>query len=63
MQDGNLDKAVWGAIPEELLEHNLDYLPFHDLTPATVCKHWQSLNHCPLFLQTHSDNTPELLQY
>jgi hypothetical protein len=57
MQDGNLDKAVWGAIPEEPLEHNLDYLPFHDLTLATVCKHWQSLNHCPLFLQTHSENT------
>jgi len=51
MQDGNLDKAVWGAIPEELLEHNLDYLPFHDLTLATMCKHWQSLNRCPLFLE------------
>jgi hypothetical protein len=40
MQDGNLDNAVWGALPEELLEHNMAYLPFHDLTLATMCKHW-----------------------
>jgi hypothetical protein len=57
MQDGNLDNAVWGALPEELLEHNLAYLPFHDLTLATMCKHWQSLNCCPLFLQPHAENT------
>jgi len=64
MQDGNLDKAIWDALPEELLERVLAYLPLTDLARlATVCKRWQSLIHCPLFLQTHAENSSSWPSY
>ncbi|CAM6030875.1 unnamed protein product [Sphagnum balticum] len=64
MQDRNLDKAIWDALPEELLERVLAYLPLTDLARlATVCKRWQSLIHCPLFLQTHAENSSSRPSY
>ncbi|CAM6015514.1 unnamed protein product [Sphagnum balticum] len=64
MKDGNLDMAIWGVLPEELLEHILAYIPFPHLSCiVTVCKRWQSLIHCPLFLQTHAENTSQWPSY
>jgi hypothetical protein len=58
MRNGNLDMAIWSALPEELLDRILAYLPLPALSRlGTVCKRWQSLLHCPLFLQTRAAET------
>jgi hypothetical protein len=60
MQDGKLDKAVWGAIPEELLEHNLDTYPFMTslLPPSASTGNHLIVAHCsckPIQIIPHLD--------
>lgn len=59
-----MDPALWGTLPEPLLELILSHLPLPELLPMrAVCKKWEALLHAPRFLTSQVARVAQCASY